>query len=69
MEINKELIKLVMKELVGATDIAKMLNWDIRKVSAYKDRASFPSPIGEIGARPVWWRREIEEYKKRADQK
>jgi hypothetical protein len=65
MEINEETAKQLIKELLGASDIAELFGWDVKKVSSYKDRSWFPSPIGTIGGRPVWLKSHIEAYAQR----
>lgn len=54
-----------ISDLLGASDVAELLGWDIRKVSAYggTGKAGFPRPIGTIGKRPVWYRGDIERYR------
>lgn len=54
-----------ISDLLGASDVAELLGWDIRKVSAYggTGKAGFPRPIGTIGKRPVWYRGDIEAFK------
>lgn len=56
--------KYSLDELLGASDVAEILGWDIRKVSAYTKtgKAGFPQPIGVIGKRPIWRREDIERY-------
>ena len=57
--------KYSLDELLGASDVAEILGWDIRKVSAYTKtgKAGFPQPIGAIGKRPIWRREDIERYR------
>lgn len=54
-----------LDDLLGTSDVAELLGWDIRKVSAYgrTGKAGFPRPIGTIGKRPVWYRGDIEAFK------
>ena len=54
-----------LDDLLGASDVAELLGWDIRKVSAYggTGKAGFPRPIGTIGKRPVWYRGDVEAFK------
>lgn len=56
--------KYSLDELLGASDVAEILGWDIRKVSAYTKtgKTGFPQPIGVIGKRPIWRREDIERY-------
>lgn len=52
----KELEKL---ELIGLTDIAKMLDWNTSKVATYITRLTLPEPLVEISGRPVWHKPEV----------
>jgi len=54
-----------LDDLLGTSDVAELLGWDIRKVSAYgrTGKAGFPRPIGTIGKRLVWYRGDIEAFK------
>jgi len=54
-----------LDDLLGASDVAELLGWSIKKVSAYSGtgKAGFPRPIGTIGKRPVWYRGDIEAFK------
>jgi len=56
-----------LKDLLGASDVAEILGWDVRKVSAYgrTGKDGFPAPIGTIGRRPVWYRGDILRYKEK----
>lgn len=67
MTIDEKYIKEMVKDLLGASDVARELGWDIRKVSVYRERGVLPAPIAEIGGRPVWWRKDIEEYRKKIE--
>ena len=49
-------------QLVGVTDIARMLDWEPKKVGVYMTRGKFPKPVGEVGGRPVWFKEQIEPY-------
>lgn len=51
-------------ELMGVTDIAKEWGWPKNKVSTYAIRGKLPQPMGEIGGRPVWTRKQLEHVKK-----
>lgn len=56
-------------ELVGVSDIARILDWPMSKVTSYRSREtlgngrSFPKPIGEVGGRPVWTRSQFTQLK------
>lgn len=51
-------------DLIGLKEAAEILGWDPRKVATYRARGSFPEPIAELAAGPVWQRKQIEDYKK-----
>jgi hypothetical protein len=55
-------------ELVGLREAAEILNWDPRKVATYRARGSFPRPVAELAAGPVWLRSQIEIYKQAKEQ-
>ena len=46
-------------DLVGISDIARMLGWELKKATLYKTRGKFPEPLGEVGGRPVWFRAQV----------
>jgi hypothetical protein len=55
-------------DLVGISDIARLLGWPMSKVTSYRSRntgigARFPEPLGEVGGRPVWTRSQFTEFK------
>ena len=50
-------------QLVGVKEAAEILGWDPRRVATYRSRGSFPEPIAELAAGPVWTRRQIEKLK------
>lgn len=57
---RKTLIKELEKlELVGHTDIARLLDWNTSKVATYILRNTLPEPVTEISGRPVWYKPEI----------
>lgn len=51
-------------DLLGTTDVAKMLGWPKSKVSEYYKHGylGFPKPSARIGGRPVWTLRQIEKF-------
>lgn len=58
-------------DLVGVSDIAKILGWKMSKVTSYRSRntgvgGQFPEPIGEVGGRPVWTRSQFQSIEKMA---
>lgn len=52
----KELEKL---EIIGHSDIARLLNWNSSKVATYLLRNALPDPLTEISGRPVWYKPDI----------
>lgn len=54
-----------LEDLLGASDVAELLGWDIRKVSVYgsSGRSGFPAPVGQIGKRRVWYKGDIVRFK------
>lgn len=54
-----------LEDLLGASDVARLLGWDVRKVSVYgsSGRSGFPTPVGQIGKRPVWYKGDIVRFK------
>lgn len=62
-EQKKEFDKL---ELMGLTDVAEFLGWPKSKVGSYRGQKikDFPDPIGEIGGRPVWTKKQIKAWRK-----
>lgn len=58
IEDQKELFNQL--ELMGVTDIAKALGWNKGKVTVYVQRGKIPPPIGLVGGRPVWTRKQLQ---------
>lgn len=57
---RKTLIKEIEKlELIGLTDIARLLDWNTSKVATYVLRGVIPDPLLEISGRPVWHKPEV----------
>lgn len=52
------------EDLLGPTEVAALLGWDRRVVSAYlaKKTAGIPEPFARLAAGPVWLRRDIETW-------
>jgi hypothetical protein len=60
-----------LPELVGVTEVAKLLQWrnkqgkpDKAKVSEYLKRKKLPEPIQRLASGPIWRKSDMEEYKK-----
>lgn len=49
-------------EIKGAAEFAKILGWDVRKLSVYNERGKLPEPIGHVNSRPVWTMKQIDDY-------
>lgn len=67
-ELDAELAAPTFPELVGIREIAGLLNVSPQRASALCRSASFPVPIAELRAGPVWTapsvRRFVEEWKR-----
>lgn len=60
-------MKKCLDDLLGTSDVADVLGWSVKKVSAYSSagKDGFPKPIGTIGKRPVWYRDDIIRYQEK----
>jgi hypothetical protein len=54
--------KLEELELIGVTDITRLLHWGAPKITTYIKRGVLPEPIAEISGRPVWYMPDILDY-------
>lgn len=50
--------------IVGVKEAAEILGWSRKKVSAYYPRGNFPKPIKTLYSGPIWYRAQIERYKR-----
>lgn len=57
----------LLSEIYGTSEVASELGWTLSKVSVYRLREAMPKPIGEVGGRPVWWKKDIIEFKKKRE--
>ena len=48
--------------VVGHKEAAAVLGWDPRRVTTYRQRGSFPEPIQQLAAGPIWLKSQIEEF-------
>lgn len=48
--------------LLGSSDVARILGWDVRKVSAYRGKGLIPAPVATIGGRPAWDPEDIQKH-------
>lgn len=51
-------------ELMGVTDIAREFGWHKGKVPVYVNRGKLPPPMGLVGGRPVWTKKQLENVKR-----
>lgn len=51
-------------KLIGASDVGRILGWDVRRVSVYKGEKRIPAPTDTIGGRPAWQMETIMKYAK-----
>lgn len=52
-----------MEFLVGVKEVGEILGWDRRKVSTYHLRGVLPKPVVSLSSGPIWFRKQIENYK------
>lgn len=52
-----------MDFLVGVKEVGEILGWDRRKVSTYQLRGVLPKPVVHLYSGPIWFRKQIENYK------
>lgn len=66
VEVEKQLLNEVISSLMGTVDVAKELgeSWTPAKVAVYNERGKLPMPIGYVGNRPMWTKRQIQLFKK-----
>lgn len=50
-------------DLVGTVEAAEIIGWAPSKFALYHKRGKTPEPIGVIGGRPAWTKRQIIEFK------
>jgi predicted DNA-binding transcriptional regulator AlpA len=62
--MDEQQIKELLGELdlVGNSDIVKMLGWSTSKVTNYYKRGILPQPLTTVGGRPVWARIQIQSF-------
>lgn len=60
--MGSQAITILPADLVGQKEAAAMLGWDPRRVTTYRQRGSFPEPIQQLAAGPVWTRQQIEDW-------
>ena len=61
----KEKLDEILPNLLGLTDVSRELGWSKQQIGVYRTRGDFPKPIGEIGRRPVWWKPDIQEWRRK----
>jgi predicted DNA-binding transcriptional regulator AlpA len=52
------------EDLLGLSDISRMLGVTMRTTQKYVDRDDFPEPLGQIAAGRVWLRADVERWAK-----
>jgi hypothetical protein len=64
-QMNEQEVKQLLErlDLLGNSDVARLLGWTTSKVTIYMGRGILPAPITDIGGRPVWTRAQIERFK------
>lgn len=69
--LDEEQIKGLLEEmeLLGNSDLAKILDWTMSKVTLYQQRGVLPAPITYIGGRPIWARIQIDKFIKQGGKK
>lgn len=63
IEIEKKLMHEVISPLLGTVDVSEELGWPKSMAAVYNARGKLPLPIGHVGNRPYWTKRQIEIYK------
>ena len=56
-------MEVVMKEIVGHYEAAKILGWQKQQVSVYISRGKFPEPLQKLASGPIWLKEDIEKFK------
>ena len=51
-------------QLMGTVEAAAFLGWSPSKFAVYHARGKTPEPIGFVGGRPAWTKRQIEIFKR-----
>lgn len=46
-------------DLIGTVEAADTIGWSAAKFAIYHSRGRTPSPVGFVGGRPAWTRRQI----------
>ena len=46
--------------LIGTVEAAEMVGWPPAKFAMYHSRGKVPEPVGFVGGRPAWTKRQIE---------
>ena len=53
---------VAVEELVGRGEIADMLGISRQRVHELTQRKDFPEPVGQIGGRGVWRKKDVEAW-------
>ena len=52
----------ITPDVVGVSEAATILGWDLRRVATYVSRGAFPEPISELASGRVWRREDVEAF-------
>lgn len=61
-ELDRELARPAMPELVGVGEIAELLGVTRQRASEVQTRAGFPAPVARLKSGPVWTRPSVAEF-------
>jgi predicted DNA-binding transcriptional regulator AlpA len=53
------------EEIVGVTEVAKILGVPVRTAARYVDRGDFPAPLGTLARGRVWRREDVKAWRER----
>lgn len=54
-----------LQNRLGLSDVARLLGWDVGKVSTYREKGLIPSPVTTIEGYPLWHRNCIQDFASR----
>ncbi|RUS47853.1 hypothetical protein ELR57_07215 [Cohnella sp. AR92] len=49
--------------LAGVAEAAELLGWSKQRIITYLGRGVFPAPIQRLASGPIWFRKQINEYR------
>jgi hypothetical protein len=56
-------------DLVGAAEAAAILGVERTRVARYRRSGVMPDPLSELRATPVWFRRDVERFRDKREQR